>query len=146
MSDTCGARCRAMSLILPAVAGAVFAVGLLLSGMTDPAKVIGFLDPIRGWDPSLAFVMGGAVLVYTMLFRAIRQRARPWLDVTFHLPTRRDLDRRLILGSAVFGVGWGLGGLCPGPGLVAAASGSVAGILFVGAMLAGMLLQHRTQR
>jgi hypothetical protein len=134
-----------MSLVLAGGVGLVFGAGLLISGMTQPAKVIGFLDVTGGWDPSLAFVMGGGVVVYMLAFHAIRGRRNdPWFDVKFHLPTRRDLDRPLVLGSALFGIGWGLGGLCPGPGIVAAASGNLAGIAFVAAMLAGMHLQHRT--
>lgn len=137
---------RTTSYVLAGLVGAVFGAGLLISGMTQPAKVIGFLDPTRGWDPSLAFVMAGAAAVYAVLFRVIRARKRPWLDVKFHLPTRRDLDVSLILGAAVFGIGWGLGGLCPGPAIVAASSGSAAGIGFVAAMLAGMYAQHRMTR
>ena len=146
-STTCGARCRVMSLVLAGVAGLVFGAGLLISGMTDPVKVIGFLDILGGWDPSLMFVMGGGVVVYMIAFRAIRVwRKDPWFDVKFHLPTRGDLDAPLVAGAALFGIGWGLGGLCPGPGIVAAASGSLTGIAFVVAMLAGMHLQHRTAR
>jgi uncharacterized membrane protein YedE/YeeE len=136
-----------MSVALAILTGALFGAGLLVSGMTQPAKVIGFLDVARGWDPSLAFVMGGAVAVYALAFRAIRhRRAEPWFDVSFHLPTRRDVDAALLAGAALFGIGWGLGGLCPGPGLVAAASGSAAAIAFVGAMLVGMWLQHLAAR
>lgn len=143
----CGTRCRTMSLVLAGMVGALFGAGLLLSGMTQPAKVIGFLDPTNGWDPSLAFVMGGAAIVYALLFRLIRtHRERPWLDVSFHLPTRRDLDRPLVIGSALFGIGWGLGGLCPGPGIVSAAAGSTTGVAFVAAMLAGMWAQQRSGR
>lgn len=146
-STVCGARCRVMSLVLAGVAGLVFGAGLLISGMTQPEKVIGFLDVIGGWDPSLMFVMGGGVVVYMIAFRVIRMRRKdPWFDVAFHLPTRRDLDAPLVLGSALFGVGWGLGGLCPGPGIVSAASGSLTGVAFIAAMLAGMYLQHRTAR
>lgn len=144
-TTACGARCRVMSLVLAGIAGLVFGAGLLISGMTQPAKVIGFLDVLGNWDPSLMFVMGGGVVVYMIAFRLIQARRHdPWFDVKFHLPTRRDLDAPLIIGSAVFGIGWGLGGLCPGPGIVAAASGSLTGIAFVVAMLAGMHLQHRT--
>lgn len=144
---TCGRRCRVMSLVIAACIGAVFGTGLVLSGMTQPAKVVGFLDLRGAWDPSLAFVMGGAVMVYGFLFWTIRKRREePWLDVTFHVPLRRDLDAPLLVGSALFGIGWGLGGLCPGPGLVAAASGSVTGVAFVAAMLAGMWLQQRSNR
>jgi len=143
----CGRRCRVISIVLAVVAGGLFGAGLLVSGMTQPAKVIGFLDVTRSWDPSLGFVMGGAVAVYAMAFRWIRRgRTEPWFDVAFHLPTRRDLDGALIAGAVLFGVGWGLGGLCPGPGLVAAAAGSTGGLAFVAAMIAGMLLQHLTQR
>ena len=137
---------RTTSLVLAGLLGALFGAGLLISGMTQPAKIVGFLDPTRGWDPSLAFVMAGAAGVYAVLFRAIQRRARPWLDVKFHLPTRRDLDMPLILGAAIFGIGWGLGGLCPGPGIVAAASGSITGIAFVVAMVTGMYAQHRTTK
>jgi len=135
---------RAAQLVVAAVAGAVFGAGLLISGMTDPAKVIAFLDVTRGWDPSLAFVMGGAVAVNLVATRWILGRAQPWFDARFHVPTRRDLDAPLLLGAAIFGIGWGLGGLCPGPGLVVAAAGSTAGLAFVAAMVVGMLIQHRT--
>jgi len=146
-ATSCGTRCRTMSLVLAAIIGALFGAGLIVSGMTDPARIVGFLDPLRGWDPTLAFVMGGAVIVYTIGFRLIRRhRDDPWFDVRFHLPTRRDIDPQLIAGAALFGIGWGLGGLCPGPGIVAAASGSVPAIAFVLAMLAGMYAQHRTAR
>lgn len=145
--QSCGTRCRAMSLVLAGVAGALFGAGLLISGMTQPARVIGFLDVTGRWDPSLMFVMGGAVVVYGILFRWIRRRrADPWFDTAFHLPTRRDIDRPLILGSVLFGIGWGIGGLCPGPGIVSAASGSQVGLAFLAAMLAGMALQHRLAR
>jgi uncharacterized membrane protein YedE/YeeE len=136
-----------VNALLAALSGALFGAGLLVSGMTRPEKVLGFLDVTRGWDPSLAFVMGGAVAVYALAFRWIRRgRARPWCDVAFHVPTRRDVDVSLLAGAAIFGVGWGLGGLCPGPGLVAAAAGSTTGLAFVAAMLAGMLVQHVVAR
>jgi uncharacterized membrane protein YedE/YeeE len=134
------------SLGLAVLAGALFGAGLVVSGMTDPAKVIGFLDITRDWDPSLAFVMGGAVTVYALALRAIVKRARPWLDTRFHLPSRRDIDAPLVVGAALFGIGWGLGGFCPGPGIVAAAGGATTALVFVAAMLAGMLLQHATAR
>ncbi|MEZ4361297.1 MAG: DUF6691 family protein [Kofleriaceae bacterium] len=132
---------------MAAIAGAMFGLGLLVSGMTQPAKIVAFLDVSRGWDPSLAFVMGGAVAVYSLVFRVVRRtRNAPWFDRGFHLPTRRDLDFGLIAGAAIFGVGWGLGGFCPGPGLVAAASGSGSAVLFIAAMLVGMLAQHGASR
>jgi uncharacterized membrane protein YedE/YeeE len=140
-----GRGLRAASVVLVALAGALFGAGLLVSGMTDPARVIGFLDPLGRWDPSLAFVMAGAVAVYATALRWLRgRRAAPVFDVKFHLPTRRDIDRQLVAGAALFGIGWGLGGLCPGPGIVAAASGSSGAIGFVLAMLAGMYLRDRT--
>ncbi len=136
-----------MALVMATVAGVVFGIGLLVAGMTRPSKVIGFLDPLGHWDPSLAFTMGGAVLVYSIGFRAIRMlRGEPWFDLRFHLPTRRDLDPQLMTGAALFGIGWGLAGLCPGPGLVAAASGASGALLFVAAMIVGMFLHGRVVR
>jgi uncharacterized membrane protein YedE/YeeE len=132
-----------LSLVLAGVAGALFGVGLLISGMTQPAKVIGFLDVTRHWDPSLAFVMGGAVMVYAVAFRTIVGRRAPWFGGQFHLPSRRDIDAPLIAGAALFGIGWGLAGLCPGPGIVTAAAGTSTGLAFVAAMIVGMLMQHR---
>lgn len=132
--------------IAAAFAGAVFAVGLTVSGMTQPTKVIGFLDLFGDWDPSLAFVMGGALLVYGVGFRVIRGRPRPVLDLEFHLPTRRDVDGRLLGGAALFGVGWGLGGFCPGPALASVLAGldGVTGILaFLASMVVGMVLFDR---
>jgi uncharacterized membrane protein YedE/YeeE len=129
---------------LAVTTGALFGAGLLVSGMTQPAKVVAFLRVGSGWDPSLAFVMAGAVAVYALAFAWIRRgRAAPWFDGTFHLPTRQDIDAPLVIGAAIFGVGWGLGGYCPGPGLVAAAGGSTSAIVFVAAMLGGMALRHR---
>jgi uncharacterized membrane protein YedE/YeeE len=143
---TCGTRCRVMSLVLAVASGALFGSGLLVSGMTLPDKVRGFLDA-TAWDPSLAFVMGGALIVYAVLFRVIAKRRRdPWFDIKFHLPTRQDIDLPLVLGSALFGVGWGLAGACPGPGLVAAATGNPSALAFVGAMLLGMWIFGRTSR
>jgi len=143
---TCGRRCAVMSIVLAAASGALFGVGLLISGMTQPAKVIGFLDVTGAWDPSLALVIGGAVAVYAVLLRLTKRRSDPWFDVKFHLPTRNDVDFPLIAGAALFGIGWGLGGLCPGPGLVAAASGSLPALAFVASMIVGMLVQHRAGR
>lgn len=120
------------------LAGFVFAIGLAVGGMTDPLKVISFLDFTGDWDPSLAFVMGGAILVYAPVFRLVRGREAPRFDTRFHLPTRRDIDRRLLVGSALFGVGWGLGGFCPGPALVSTMSFSTDALVFVASMVAGM--------
>ena len=124
------------------VAGLLFGLGLALAGMTLPSKVLGFLDVTGDWDPSLALVMGGAIAVHATLQRLIRRRERPLFDARFHLPTRTDIDRRLVVGAALFGVGWGLVGLCPGPALVTAATGAPWALVFVVAMAAGMLLQR----
>jgi len=140
---TAVARRRAASIAGAALSGALFGAGLVVSGMTQPARIVGFLDPLDGWDPSLAFVMAGAVTVYAVAYALIRRRAQPWFDVRFHVPNRADIDPPLVIGAAVFGIGWGLGGLCPGPGIVAAAGGSTAALGFVLAMLAGMHVRHR---
>ncbi len=127
-------------------AGALFAVGLALSGMTRPAKVVGFLDLAGDWDASLAFVMMGAIAVHFVAYRVVLRRPAPLFDVRFHLPTRKDIDLRLVLGAALFGVGWGLGGYCPGPGLVSAAAGSLGAIVFVVGLTAGMLIEQAVAR
>ncbi len=124
--------------------GALFGLGLALSGMTLPERVIGFLDFAGTWNPSLALVMVGAISVHLVLLRVITRRKAPLFDARFHLPTRRDIDARLVIGAALFGVGWGLGGFCPGPGLVSLAAGVFPAIVFVAAMTAGMLLEHAT--
>lgn len=120
------------------VSGLVFAVGLALGGMTDPNKVVSFLDVAGRWDPSLAFVMGGAILLYAPVYRYVTKRTRPLLHHTFHLPTRRDVDTRLIAGGIVFGIGWGLGGFCPGPAIVSIASLRLDVLTFAASMFAGM--------
>jgi hypothetical protein len=120
--------------------GLLFGWGLLISGMTDPGKVIGFLDLAGTWDPSLAFVMGGGILVGLIGFTVAKKRTRSILGSAMHLPTSRDIDRRLVLGSLTFGAGWGLAGFCPGPGIVAMGSGESKAALFVVAMIAGMLV------
>ena len=124
------------------VSGLLFGLGLGVSGMTLPSKVIGFLDVTGAWDASLAFVMIGAIAVHAVLFRVVTRRVSPLFDAEFHIPSRRDVDGPLVLGAALFGVGWGLGGYCPGPGLVSAATGSVPALIFVVAMIIGMLLQR----
>lgn len=123
------------------LSGVLFALGLVIGGMTQPAKVQGFLDVTGAWDPTLVFVMGGALIVYGVLYRLIMKRPAPLLEAKFHVPSRRDLDGRLIGGAALFGVGWGLAGYCPGPGL-ASLGGGVMPLTFVVAMLAGMLAQQ----
>ena len=128
------------------VAGAIFAVGLALSGMTKPAKVIGFLDFVGPWDASLAFVMVGAIAVHAIAHRIIVRRGAPLFDDGFHLPTRRDLDVRLVAGAAIFGIGWGLGGYCPGPALVSAGGGALAALVFVGGMTVGIFAENAVAR
>lgn len=120
--------------------GLLFGWGLILAGMTDPGKVIGFLDLAGSWDPSLAFVMGGAIAVGALAFALARRRTVAFLGGAMHLPTARDIDRRLVLGSLGFGAGWGLAGFCPGPAVVALATGHPKAVVFMIAMLAGMAL------
>ena len=135
-----------MSALAAFGAGLVFGIGLLLSGMSDPGKVKGFLDLAGAWDPSLAFVMAGAILVGFFAFRFAGLRSSTFLGGAFELPTRRDIDVRLVAGSIVFGVGWGLAGFCPGPALVAFGAGSDQAVVLVIAMLAGMLLYTGVER
>ncbi|MBK0394862.1 YeeE/YedE family protein [Ramlibacter algicola] len=128
-----------MAQIASFVAGLVFGLGLLVSGMASPAKVLGFLDIAGRWDPSLALVMGGAVLVGLFAFRLAQRRPLSVLGLPMRLPEdRRTIDRRLVAGGLLFGAGWGLAGFCPGPALVALGTGSLQAVLFVVAMLAGM--------
>lgn len=128
------------------VTGLIFGVGLIISGMTDPSKIIGFLDLAGPWDPSLAFVMGGAVTVGFIAFRFARRRTAAFLGGAMHLPTARQIDRRLVLGSLAFGVGWGLAGYCPGPAVVSVGMGQEKAIVFVVAMLAGMGIYELIER
>lgn len=120
--------------------GVLFGLGLIISGMTNPAKILAFLDIAGAWDPSLIFVMGGAVLVGLIAFYLAKNRTQSFLGGAMHIPTRRDINRPLIIGSALFGVGWGLAGFCPGPALVSLGSGELKALVFVVAMLGGMLL------
>jgi uncharacterized membrane protein YedE/YeeE len=133
--------------IAAGVAGLVFGVGLLVSGMTQPSKVLGFLDFAGDWDPSLAFVMAGAVFVHALFARlALRPGGRPVFAETFDLPSRRDIEAPLLAGAALFGIGWGIGGYCPAPALVSLASPSMRTIAFVVAMGAGMLVVRLMRR
>ena len=122
------------------LAGLVFGIGLILSGMNDPSKVIGFLDIAGAWDPSLAFVMAGAVIVGVFAFRLAASRSRAMLGGPMPPPARREIDRPLVLGALIFGVGWGLAGYCPAPALASLATGTVKPAVFALAMLAGMAL------
>ena len=127
-------------------AGLVFGIGLVLSGLTNPAKVLAFLDLAGVWDPSLAFVMGGAILVGLFAFGFARKRTTSLLGEPLHLPTAREIDRRLVLGGLTFGVGWGLAGYCPGPALVSLLTGGSKPLVFVLAMVAGMVIFELAER
>lgn len=119
-------------------AGILFGLGLVVSQMTNPEKVIGFLDVFGQWDPSLAFVMGGALIVTTIGYRLTTKNPRPLFDTTFQIPTNQQIDKRLAMGSVLFGAGWGLVGLCPGPAVAALTIGGLPVIVFFIAMGAGM--------
>jgi uncharacterized protein len=135
-----------MNTLAAFVAGLVFGIGLIVSGMSNPAKVLGFLDLGGRWDPSLAFVMAGAIAVGVGAFALARRRTRAWLGAEMALPTARGIDRRLVGGGLVFGIGWGLAGFCPGPALVAVGMGQLKAVVFTLAMVAGMGLFELLQR
>lgn len=122
------------------VSGLLFGIGLILAGMADPSKVLGFLDIAGAWDPSLALVMIGAIAVGSMAFAMAGKRNKSLLALTIHIPTAKHIDKRLVLGSLAFGSGWGLAGICPGPALVLVGTGNSKGLLFAVAMLVGMAL------
>ncbi|WP_428029360.1 DUF6691 family protein [Ancylobacter sp.] len=127
-----------MSILVNLGLGLLFGFGLIISGMTNPAKVLNFLDPFGTFDPSLAFVMGGAVIVTFIGYRLVVARCGPLLAPRFQLPARTDIDARLIVGPALFGIGWGLGGFCPGPAFTALALAAPGTLAFIPALLAGM--------
>lgn len=130
----------ALRILAALAAGLTFGLGLALSGMLDPARVRGFLDVAGAWDPSLVFVLGGAVTVSGLGYRLSRRLSGPVLDTRFDLPARRRIDAPLIVGAALFGIGWGLSGFCPGPAVAALSTGAVPVLVFVAAMLIGMAL------
>ena len=136
-----------MYVLTSLLAGLVFGFGLILSGMANPAKVLGFLDLAGRWDPSLALVMAGAIAVGVLAFAVARTRTLSFLGAEMKLPTARHIDRRLVMGGLLFGIGWGVAGFCPGPALVALGMGESKAVVFVVAMLAGMgvfeLLERR---
>lgn len=134
---------RISKVAVALVSGAVFGLGLYLSGMLDPVRGQGFLDVFGAWDPSLAFVLSGAVAVAMIGTALMRRMVRPILDTAFHLPTATTIDARLVIGSAIFGVGWGLAGFCPGPALSALSLGLVPVVAFVAAMVVGMAVHDR---
>lgn len=129
-----------MRIVTAFVTGLIFGLGLVILGMANPAKVLNFLDFTGSWDPGLAFVMGGAVIVTFLGYRLAWKRSEPLLAGRFELPTRTELDPRLMSGAALFGIGWGLGGYCPGPALTAVSLAAPETLIFVVAMIAGMWL------
>ena len=134
-----------MTLVSSFFVGLFFGIGLIFSGMTNPEKIIGFLDFAGNWDPSLLFVMLGAILVSFFAFRYASKQPTSILGKPINMPTKKDLDKRLILGSVTFGVGWGLAGYCPGPGIASMISGNLEPIVFVISMLFGMLVYELLQ-
>ncbi|MGB0854190.1 MAG: DUF6691 family protein [Pikeienuella sp.] len=134
-----------MRLFITYLIGLVFGVGIAISGMANPAKVLNFFDIAGTWDPSLAFVMGGALVVTLIGYRVVLRRPAPAMSEVFHLPTRRDLDLPLIGGSAFFGVGWGIAGFCPGGALPALGTGQFEVLVFVGATVVGILAARLVQ-
>jgi uncharacterized protein len=135
-----------MQRISEFVVGLLFGLGLMLSGMTDPSKVVGFLDLWGQWDPSLAFVMGGAILVGFFAFAVAKKRTTNFLGGALHLPQSTEIDKRLIWGNVMFGMGWGLAGFCPGPALVSMAAGQDKALVFVLSMIFGMIAYELIQR
>jgi uncharacterized protein len=125
------------------LSGLIFGLGLIAAGMTSPAKVKGFLDLFGAWDPSLGLVMGGAIAIGAVAFAVAQRRAASWSGAPMELPKSTTIDGRLLAGGVLFGIGWGVAGLCPGPALVAASAGSASAIVFVAAMLAGMTVHDR---
>jgi len=128
-----------------AAAGLVFGVGLVISGMTDPTKVIGFLDIFGAWDASLAFVMIGAIGVHALGYRLVRRRAAPLFAGKFYVPTRQDLEPKLLIGAGLFGIGWGLSGYCPGPAIVSLPSVGAGVLVFVVALVVGTAVTARLE-
>lgn len=135
-----------MQIVMAFVTGLIFGLGLIISGMTDPSKVIGFLDLAGNWDPSLAFVMGSAILVASVAFRLAKGQRTALLGDVMRLPTATKIDRQLVLGGLTFGIGWGLAGYCPGPALASLVHGGSKPLIFVAAMLAGMGLYEIQDR
>ena len=141
---------KMLTHLIALLTGLIFGLGLIVSGMVNPDKVQDFLDLSGSWDPSLAFVMGGAIAVGFLAFTFAKRRNQTFMGTPIHLPTTHLIDKRLVLGSLAFGIGWGMAGICPGPGLVLVGSGNVQGMVFVAAMLIGMgifeLLERRKQK
>lgn len=135
-----------MSILWNALAGIIFGVGLIIAGMINPSKVLNFLDVAGTWDPSLAFVMAGAIAVTASGYWLVGKRQRPLLDASFHWPTARDVDARLLIGAALFGVGWGLAGLCPGPAIASLTLAAPPTLAFIAALIAGVWIAAQLRR
>ena len=136
---------KRLSVITALLAGLIFGFGLILAGMANPAKVLAFLDITQLWDPSLAFVMGGAIAVGFVAFKIAGKRASSFLGLPMNIPTSRVIDKRLVIGALVFGIGWGLAGICPAPAFVLLGTGSIKGIVFLISMLVGMSIFELTE-
>ena len=135
-----------MLLIISFFIGLLFSLGLTISGLINPSKVIGFLDIFGNWQPDLVFVMGGAVLTNIILFRFVLKRKNPLLATNFSIPNKSNIDLKLVLGSSLFGIGWGIVGICPGPGLVNITSGGESILIFIVSLLSGMFIFQLVQR
>lgn len=135
-----------MNIFFTWLAGLIFGIGLIISGMTNPAKVLGFLDITGIWDPSLAFVMAGGIAIASIGFLVAKKRTKSFLGLQMRFPTGKKIDRPLIIGGAIFGLGWGIAGICPGPALVLVGGGVFKGVIFVIAMLLGMALFEKINR
>lgn len=135
-----------MNTVFAFIAGLVFGIGLLVAGMANPAKVLGFLDIAGAWDPSLGLVMAGAIAVGVIAFTLAKRRSHSLLGQPIQLPSNRQIDRRLIGGSLLFGIGWGIAGICPGPSIVLLGAGEMKGVAFVTAMIAGMFVYELMER
>ena len=128
------------TILFAFIAGLIFGLGLILAGMANPAKVLGFLDVAGTWDPSLAFVMVGAIMIGFVTFLLAKKRTQSFLGLPMQMPTNQLIDKRLVFGSALFGIGWGLAGICPGPGIVLLGAGQIKGLVFVSALVLGVLI------
>ena len=128
------------TILFAFASGLIFGLGLILAGMANPAKVLGFLDIAGTWDPSLAFVMAGAIMIGFVAFLLAKKRTESFLGLPIQMPTNQLIDKELVLGSALFGIGWGLAGICPGPGIVLLGAGETKGLVFVSALVLGVLI------
>lgn len=127
-----------MKSLIAFTVGLIFSIGLIVSGMTDPNKVLSFLDFSKNWNPALIFVMVGAIFVHAFVFFFVKKMKRPLFDKTFHLPLNKVVDKKLVVGAILFGIGWGIAGICPGPGIVNLVSGEYSFFVFIASMLIGM--------